>query len=126
MEFWSWILTIIGLTGFYLAGRKVWWCWYVNIANQIIWAAYAVITQQWGFLVGVGAYTFIFTKNAISWTEEHRKQEQIKKKFMKSLSDPRVRVAFDGDQSLASFEEHIRANRIVTPNELKRKDDPDD
>jgi hypothetical protein len=69
-QFWSWILTAIGLAGFFLAGRKVWWCWYINIFNQAIWLAYSVVTHQWGFLVGVVAYTIVFTKNAVKWTKE--------------------------------------------------------
>lgn len=73
MQLWSWVLTIIGLAGFFLAGRKVWWCWYVNIANQFIWAIYALLTSQLGFLVGVVAYTFVFVQNARNWTKEHRK-----------------------------------------------------
>lgn len=72
---WSYVLTAIGVTGFVLAGRKVWWCWYLNIANQIIWVAYSVLTEQWGFLIGVLVYTVVFTKNAISWTREHRQQQ---------------------------------------------------
>lgn len=71
-QLWSWILTAIGLAGFFLAGRKVWWCWYVNIANQIVWLAYSLVTHQYGFLVGTAAYSIVFTKNAISWTKEHR------------------------------------------------------
>jgi hypothetical protein len=69
-QLWSWILTAIGLAGFFLAGKKIWWAWYVNIANQAVWLAYSLITQQWGFLVGVVAYTIIFTKNAIAWTKD--------------------------------------------------------
>lgn len=68
---WSWILTIIGVTGFFLAGRKVWWCWYVNITNQVLWTAYAIITEQWGFLVGVAVYLWVFITNAVKWTREH-------------------------------------------------------
>lgn len=70
-QWWSWILSIIGLAGFFLAGKKVWWCWYVNIANQVLWTVYALVTEQWGFLAATAAYTFVFTKNAISWTREH-------------------------------------------------------
>lgn len=82
MEFWSWILTAVGLAGFFLAGKKVWWCWYVNIANQVLWFTYAVLTEQWGFLIGVFAYLFVFTKNAIEWTREHRaKESDLKVRF---------------------------------------------
>lgn len=73
-QLWSWVLTAVGLIGFYLAGKKVWWCWYVNIANQILWASYSIITQQWGFLVGTGFYLFVFVKNAIVWTKEHKEK----------------------------------------------------
>lgn len=68
---WSFILTIIGLTGFWLAGKKVWWAWYVNIFNQALWAGYAVVTHQWGFLVGAAVYTVVFAQNAYKWTTEH-------------------------------------------------------
>lgn len=70
-DWWSWALTLIGVTGFWLAGRKVWWCWYVNIANQVLWVAYAVLSQQWGFLLGVPIYLAVFGRNAYRWTRDH-------------------------------------------------------
>lgn len=74
---WSYILTAIGVTGFFLAGKKVWWCWYLNIANQVIWLAYSLITEQYGFLAGVVVYTWVFVKNAILWTKEHSVQTKL-------------------------------------------------
>lgn len=71
-QYANYIITAIGLLGFYLAGKKVWWCWYINIANQILWLVYGIATEQWGFVVGTFFYTFVFIKNAISWTKEHR------------------------------------------------------
>lgn len=73
-QLWSWLLTIVGVTGFILAGRKVWWAWYVNLACQILWFAYAIITQQWGFIVAALVYSVVFTQNAIKWTRERRKE----------------------------------------------------
>lgn len=73
--YWSWILTAIGLTGFFLAGKKVWWCWYINIPCQALWLVYAIVTEQYGFIVAALAYTFVFTKNAIAWTKEHKENE---------------------------------------------------
>jgi hypothetical protein len=69
-QWWSWALTLIGVTGFWLAGRKVWWCWYVNIGNQALWLAYAITTQQWGFLLSVPVYLAVFVPNAYRWTRE--------------------------------------------------------
>lgn len=72
MGLWSWALTAVGLTCFWLAGRKVWWAWYVGIAGQFLWLAYSLLTAQVGFLVGVVAYGFVYVRNAIAWTREHR------------------------------------------------------
>lgn len=68
----DWLVTIVGVVGFYLAGKKVWWAWYVNIANQVLWLIFAVVTEQWGFLIGIPLYMSVFVKNAYDWTKEHR------------------------------------------------------
>lgn len=68
---WSYILTVVGLSGFWLAGKKVWWAWYINVAAQALWATYAVVTTQYGFLVGAAVYTVVFSRNAYKWTTEH-------------------------------------------------------
>lgn len=67
---WSWILTAVGVTGFVLAGRKVWWAWYVNLACQGLWFTYATVTHQWGFIVAACVYTVVFTQNAVRWTRD--------------------------------------------------------
>lgn len=69
-EYGNYIITAVGLLGFFLAGKKIWWAWYVNIANQILWFIYGWVTDQWGFVVGTLAYTIVFVKNAYSWTRE--------------------------------------------------------
>jgi len=69
---WSFWLTLIGVSGFVLAGRRVWWSWYVNLACQALWLAYALVTQQYGFIVAALVYSYVFAKNAILWTKEHR------------------------------------------------------
>jgi uncharacterized membrane protein len=71
-QVWSWVLTAFGLVTFWLAGRKTWWAWYVGIAGQVVWTTYAIVTGQWGFILGSVAYTFIYVKNAVRWTKEHR------------------------------------------------------
>lgn len=67
-EYWSYILVVTGLFGFIVVGRKVWWGWYINLASQALWFAYAVVTEQWGFIIGSIAYTAIFSLNAYKWT----------------------------------------------------------
>lgn len=82
-QLWSWVLGIIGLIGFILAGRKVWWAWYVNIGNQVIWTAYSIVTAQWGFLVVAALYFWVFTGNAIRWTKEHKAEQKAKSTLLK-------------------------------------------
>ena len=71
-ELWSWVLTMFGLTGMWLAGRKVWWTWFVSLAGQVVWFIYALTTTQWGFILGSVAYTMVYARNAATWTREHR------------------------------------------------------
>ncbi|UVG34266.1 membrane protein [Microbacterium phage Grassboy] len=75
---WSWALTIVGATCFYLAGglngRKVWWAWYIGLFAQVLWATYAFLDleHRMGFLVGVALYGFVYVRNCVNWTREHR------------------------------------------------------
>jgi hypothetical protein len=73
---WSWLLTAVGVAGFVLVGRKIWWSWYVNIGCQFLWLAYALSTHQYGFVVGSAVYFGVFARNAQRWTAEHRTQFQ--------------------------------------------------
>lgn len=70
-QIWSWLLGGVGLVGFILAGRLVWWSWYVNIMAQGLWFAYSIFTEQWGFFVSAIVYTVVFAKNAAHWTSTH-------------------------------------------------------
>jgi hypothetical protein len=69
---WSWIVTVVGLSGFVLAGRKIWWAWYVNIACQVLWVTFALVSGLYAFLISAAVYTVVFTNNAIRWTKEHQ------------------------------------------------------
>jgi len=73
---WSWLLSVVGVVGFILAGRKVWWAWWINVGCQVLWLAYSLLTQQWGFLFGVAIYSVAFTRNAVRWTREEREKRE--------------------------------------------------
>ena len=87
-QYWSWLLGAVGVVGFVLAGRRVWWSWYINLAWQGLWFAYAFITSQYGFIATALVYTVVFGKNAISWTKEHIEKENFKRGMAKLLEDP--------------------------------------
>lgn len=82
-QLFPYILMIVGIAGFELAGRKVWWAWYVNIANQGLWLAFALITGYWGFVVGTVFYTYQFTRNAIKWTKERHTLNKTPDNYVK-------------------------------------------
>lgn len=73
----DWVVTVVGLTGFILAGRKIWWAWYVNLGCQALWVIYALTTEQYAFLVSAAVYSVVFGQNAIKWTKEHRDAKRI-------------------------------------------------
>lgn len=69
---WGTLLSVVGVSGFHLAGKKIWWAWYINIACQVLWFIYAIVSEQYGFFVGSIVYSVVFIRNAIEWTKEHR------------------------------------------------------
>lgn len=52
----SWVLAVAGVTGMFLAGRGASRGWLVLLCLQPLWIAYAVLTGQYGFIVGALAY----------------------------------------------------------------------
>lgn len=74
-QFWSYAVTIVGVTGFILAGRNVWWAWWINVGCQGLWVALAFATGLYAFLISSAIYTPIFVMNAVRWTRKHREEE---------------------------------------------------
>jgi hypothetical protein len=70
MEYWSWILAAIGVSGIYFVGRKTLWGWLVLLFNEIIWITYAVATQQYGFIVSAIAYAAVYIKSYLHWKSD--------------------------------------------------------
>lgn len=68
--YWSWILTAVGVFGLYLAGKKNKAGWAVGIGAQALWIAYALSTNQYGFLVSALAYGWVYSKNFLAWRRE--------------------------------------------------------
>lgn len=68
-QWWSWALTLIGVTGWWLTGRRLWQGWAVAIGVQVLWLAYAVTTQQWGFVVSVFLYGGMAVINLRRWRQ---------------------------------------------------------
>lgn len=74
MQYWSYILTAVGLLGIYLAGKKNRAGWLVGLAAQVLWVAYAIVTRQWGFILSSVAYGTIYARNWRLWRSNPAKQ----------------------------------------------------
>jgi len=70
MEYWSWILAAIGVSGIYFVGRKTIWGWLVLLFNEAIWIAYALVTEQYGFIVSAVAYAAVYIRSYMHWRED--------------------------------------------------------
>jgi hypothetical protein len=70
MQFWSWLLTAVGVFGLYLAGRRNRLGWAVGLGAQALWMAYALTTEQYGFIASALAYGVVYAKNLRKWRAE--------------------------------------------------------
>lgn len=82
-QIFPYVLVLVGIVGFELAGRRIWWAWHVNIANQILWFIFAWITGYWGFFIGAFFYTYQFIRNAYKWTKDRDSLRKAPDEYVK-------------------------------------------
>lgn len=68
---WSYTLAAVGILGLYLAGKQRRIGWLVGFGAQALWLAYAVVTNQYGFIVTAIAYAVVYAKNWLAWNGAH-------------------------------------------------------
>ena len=74
---WSYVLAAIGVTGIFFVGRKTIWGWFVLLFNEVLWIAYALITNQYGFILSAIAYAIVYIKSYTLWRQEDIKAKPI-------------------------------------------------
>ena len=74
---WSFALAGIGILGIYLAGRKNLLGWALGVSAQVLWIVFAVVTQQWGFILSALAYGWVYGRNFIKWRNEKRETTNV-------------------------------------------------
>ncbi|QUE25306.1 PnuC-like nicotinamide riboside transporter [Microbacterium phage Fizzles] len=134
-QLWSWALTIVGATCFYLAGglngRKVWWAWYIGLFAQVLWATYALLDLEHraGFLVGVILYGYVYVRNCVNWTREHLEEKRAAREarvaevtdlVMSKLGREGIREAHflpTTSVQLTRFDVYLHGYHNVIPNE---------
>ena len=70
MEYWSWILAAIGVSGIFFVGQKSIWGWLVLLANECLWIVYAITTQQYGFIFAALAYATVYIRSYLHWKRD--------------------------------------------------------
>jgi hypothetical protein len=70
MELWSWALAVVGVIGIYFVGKKTLWGWFVLLFNETLWVVYAVVTQQYGFIVSAIAYAAVYISAYVNWKKD--------------------------------------------------------
>ena len=70
MEFWSWILAALGVTGIYFVGKKTIWGWLILCINECLWIIYAIVTQQYGFIFAAIAYATVYIRSYLHWRQD--------------------------------------------------------
>ena len=68
--YWSYLLAVIGVAGIYFVGRKTIWGWFVLLFNEVLWIAYAIKTQQYGFIFSAIAYAIIYIRSYVHWSKD--------------------------------------------------------
>lgn len=64
---WSWLLSIIGLIGLWLAGSKNKYGWIFGLSAQFLWFLYAIVSHQFGFILSSIAYGIVYFRNFKKW-----------------------------------------------------------
>jgi hypothetical protein len=70
MQYWSYVLAAVGVTGIFFVGRKTIWGWWVLLFNEALWIAYALITNQYGFILSAIAYAAVYIRSYVHWSKE--------------------------------------------------------
>jgi hypothetical protein len=71
--YWSYLLAAIGVAGIFFVGRKTIWGWWVLLFNEVLWIAYALVTNQYGFILSAIAYAAVYIKSYMLWKRESEK-----------------------------------------------------
>lgn len=69
---WSILLAAVGILGIYLAGRKNLWGWALGVGAQVLWFVFAIVTQQYGFILSALAYGWVYGLNFWKWSAAKR------------------------------------------------------
>lgn len=70
-QYWSWLLAIVGVTGLWFAGSHRLIGWQIGLGVQALWIAYAIVSEQYGFIASAVAYAVVNLRNLLKWKREN-------------------------------------------------------
>ena len=69
-QWWSWLLATVGIFGLWAAGSRKTWGWAVGVGVQALWIAYALVSDQYGFIASALAYAVVYARNWQRWRRQ--------------------------------------------------------
>jgi len=88
--FWPWILTALQVLALWAAGRSLWWGWLLGASVQMPWIAYAIVTEQIGFIPGCVVSAIVQSHSFIeSASERHGGPDEAAPR-RRSITVPRL------------------------------------
>lgn len=124
---WSYVLTLVGATALLVAGRKKAAGWVIAFCSQGLWATYAVVTHQPGFILGSLIYGYVYALNWFTWVRSDKgtkTKEQTPEQRLGKLADEMLNLA-SPDLSLADrvryAEVLVRFSKTAAAWEQKQK-----
>lgn len=67
---WTILLSVVGLTGYWIAGNKKQLGWLIGIWMQALWITFAIVTDQFGFILSAMGFGFVNARNYLKWRRE--------------------------------------------------------
>ncbi|WNT45143.1 membrane protein [Gordonia phage OlgasClover] len=74
MEWWSWLLTSVGMTGIFLTTQKKIAGFAIGLGAQCLWIVYATTTSQYGFIFSAFGYGTINAIGLWKWNRDSKKE----------------------------------------------------
>lgn len=116
MEIWSWLLAAIGLAGLLLAADRPVIGFGLAVLAQPLWTTYAIVTQQWGFIIAALVYVVVYTR--LFWKAVPDARKDAMAAWVGERLPIRVKVYFV--QNYATFSSNLVSLPVdLTPEQIE-------
>lgn len=72
---WTWLLFImevVGVTGMFIVGKKIWWGWAIVLVHSVPWFIYSISHDKPGFIAMSTMWWITNAYNMNKWRKEKR------------------------------------------------------